>query len=531
MKSRKALSVVLMFALLSSSIIGGCTKKNSSDGKVSPATTVQAPKAPDEISIFMGTAGIKIPEGAKYDDNPYINKIAELANVKFKEIIVPEYADFQTKFNLMVSSGNIPDLVHCWFAADVQLQGKAGAFMDLSDVIAKSPVLSKRYSQSSINLMKDDSNKIYALRTVPGKDPQAAGVRMDLIDEVNGGKVPVTPDEWYDVFKKLKAKYPDSVPYSSNGGLDALQLFFKAYGVNIGRLGADWQYKDGKIISAFEAPLVKDSILYHKKLYTEGLLDKTFVTNKSADFLDRKWNKKDLLAPNNLASVIGYVSGYATNKVPGAVFVPCPLPKVNDPKVTDADVYTAYDLLGYHCVAVAASTKKKDAVVRLIETLGSTEVGELTAWGLKGVDFTEENGKKTATAKGAENLPTRKLYSFMFTYASAESVQVSVADNLAKIDPAAKDKYTTLLNNGMKTSYEQAEKVKPDPVKYIQLSTDTQSKVKEANELSKAIIIKAIIGEITMQEYDTQVSDYLKKYKFITDEYNTKLPAIEAKLK
>jgi len=34
-----------------------------------------------------------------------------------------------------------------------------------------------------------------------------------------------------------------------------------------------------------------------------------------------------------------------------------------------------------------------------------------------------------------------------------------------------------------------------------------------------------------MQEYDTQVADYLKKYKFITDEYNAKLPAVIEKLK
>lgn len=540
MKLRKVLSVFLGVAMICSLGMSGCKSKDAVEEKsaTTQTTTVQndsktpdTPKAPDEISIFYGTAGLKFPDGVKPDDNLYLNKIGELANVKFKEVTVPEYTDFQTKFNLMVSSGNIPDFVHCWFPADVQLHGNAGAFLELSDIIAKSPVLSQKYSKSMINLMQDDNGKIYALKTLPPIDAQAAGIRMDLIDELNAGKVPVTPDEWYEVFKKEKAKYPDSVPYSSAGGLWPLELFFKAYGVSIDRNGAGWQYTNGKIISAFEAPMCKDSVLYHKKLYDEGLLDKTFVTNKIQDFLDRKWNKKNIIAPNSLNSTLAYVGHYITNKVDGAVFAAGPLPRVDDPRVTDNDVYTAYGLLGSHCVAIGGSTKNKDAVVRLIEVLLSDEVDELTSWGLKDVDFTLENGQKKATEKAAETVNLRKMYSFMFTYGSKSNVDVSLADQLAKIDPAIKERYVARINEGMKITYDQAARVNPSPITYIQLSTDTQSKIKEAQELSKSIIIKAIIGEINMQEYDAQVSDYLKKYQFVTDEYNAKLPAMLEKLK
>ncbi len=540
MKLCKVLSMCLGIAMICSLAVSGCkTGNNVSDNKsaASQATVAQgdskakdAEKEPDEISIFYGTAGLQFPDGVKPDDNPYLNRIAELANVKFKEATVPEYADFQTKFNLMVSSGSIPDFVHCWFPADVQMYGDSGAFLEFSDIVAKSPVLSRKYSKSMINLMKDDNGRIYALRTLPPVEASAAGVRMDLIDELNNGKVPVTPEEWYEVFKKEKEKYPDSVPYSSAGGLYPLELFFKAYGVSIGGNGADWQYTGSEIISAFETPMCKDSVLYHKKLYDEGLLDKTFVTNKPQDFLDRKWNKKNIIAPNNLNSVINYIGAYITNNVDGAVFAAGPLPRVEDTRVTDDDVYTASGLLGWHCVAIGASTKQKDAVVSLIEALLSDEVMELTSWGLKDVDFTLENGQKKPTVKAAETVNLRKMYSFMFTYGSASNVEVSLADQLAKVDPSIRDEYAARVREGMKITYDQAAKANQNPASYIQLSADTQSKVKEAQELSKSIIIKAIIGEITMQEYDAQVSDYLNKYQFITDEYNAKLPATLEKL-
>ena len=230
MKISKSLRVVLCILLgimlLIVTVLGGCSPK----GEDKTNTTQTSPqggqsgkepttKKPDEISIFYGTAGIAIPEGQSAKDNPYLNKIAEMANVTFKEVTVPEYADFQTKFDLMVSSGNIPDFVHCWQPVTVQREGAKGAFLELSDIIKNSPVLSKIYDNVRLEMMKDEKGKIYALRTLGSKVPMSCVVRADLLDEVNDGIMPVTPDEWYEVFKKLKEKYPDSVPYSARGNL------------------------------------------------------------------------------------------------------------------------------------------------------------------------------------------------------------------------------------------------------------------------------------------------------------------------
>lgn len=525
---RKAISMIIGMTMLSSVLMTGCTTGGKKGESESTAKTAETQKVPDEITIFHGTAGLTYKDGIKPEDNIYLNKIAELANVKFKEVIVPAYADFKNKFTLMISTGNIPDIVHCWFPTDIQFHGDTGAFVDLSADIEKSPVLSKKYSKSMINLMKDEKGKIYALRSIPAKDPNAVNIRMDLIDELNGGKVPVTPEEWYDVFKKEKAKYPDSIPYSVGTNIS---LFFRAYGVAVGGKAIEWQYKDGKIINGFEAPMSKDAILYHRKLYEEGLLDKTFVTNKGTDYTTIKMNKKMIIGPNNLNSVTNSIGAYITNNVSGAIVAAGPLPRVNDPRVVDSDVYVSNPVLGGHCVSIASSSKQKDACLRLIEVLLSDEVDELTSWGIKGVDFTVDNGQKVAIKGSADMYSTRKIYSFMFNYGSQQSADILLSNQLELVDPAVREKYAARVRDGMKISYDQAAKVKPNPVGYIQLSANSQAMFSEAQALSSSIIIKAIVGEISMQEYEAQVADFLKKYQPITDEYNKKLPGVLEMLK
>ena len=414
MNKKRILSVILSGALLSSSVcFFGCAKNGSanlsnlsSSGAKSEAASPAAPAEP--IRLFMGTAGLSFPDGTGPSDNVYINKIAELANVKFSEVICPEYSDFQTKFNLMFSTNDIPDLVHCWFPADVQTQGEAGAFMELSNVIASSSVLSKTYSASMLNLMKNEKNHIFALRALAAVDGTSLGVNSDLIDELNGGTVPSTPDDWYTLMKKEKAKYPDSIPLSGRTGLRACDMFFKAYGVSVTYGEINWQYKDGKIIHAFQAPMMKDAIQYYQKLYQEGLLDKTFVTNTSEDWNDRKDNKKLLLFVNNINSCIKYPT------------IPAALPRVEDSRVTDDDAYTARDLLGGHCLAMSAKTEHKDAVIRVMETLLSDDVKQLSSWGIEGTDFKVENNQKVLTETGNKMLPLRSMmFAVLSTKAAA----------------------------------------------------------------------------------------------------------------
>lgn len=540
-KTKIAVVIFLIVFTFTSSLLG-CTSLEKTDsgksgdlsGKEPDAASKVVQKEPDEITVFMGNAGMAIPEGVDLKDNYFINKLQELANVKFKEITIPTYTDFATKFNMMIASSNIPDFVHCWFPGEIKKYGMAGAFLELTDIINNSKELSSNYTNELRNLLKSDDGKIYVLQSIRSMadedlDIDTIAVRKDLLNELNNGIMPMTPEEWYEVFKKEKQKYPDSVPYTSFAGLITMRIFFNAYGVRIGETGAGWQYKDDKFMNALETPLCRESILFHKRLYEEGLLDREFITNKLQDFLDKKYNKKVIIHPNNMGSVAHFVIECVENDVTGAQIVPGPQPRVDDPRIKDEDVYFQIAPLGSHCYSIGANTKKKDAVVRLLETAMSDEYRTLMLYGREGIEHKVINEKIEVDVEKLQETRYRQLFSFSPIPASKsikDMAATSGEDGLKTkfglyLDKSILDNYYDEFKKFMDIGNAEAKKVPSvTAASLVKPSDDTLSKVTESNELSTSIILKAITGEISMEEYDAQVSEFLKKYQFITDEYN-----------
>lgn len=505
--------IVLTAAALSLLVTGlaGC----------SPDSTGGGDGEKSEVSLFYSTSGINLPDGVSESDNPFLNAIAEQANVTFTDVTVPPYTDWQTKFNMIVTSGNMPDLVHSMYPDEVNRQGANGAFVELTDIIKNSPVLSKLYNEEMLDLMRDENGKIYGLRSLGSETPSSCYVRKDLIDEVNGGKMPSTPEEYYEFFKNIKAKYPDAVPMTTRGGLSFGHLLFYGYGVKIDGNGANWQYTDGKFINAFEAKHAREAVEFHKKLYDEGLLDKTFVTNKIQDENDRKYNKQLAVFPSDLRSVYSYIGNYINNGCPEAEVVPGIWPRVDDPEVDDANVYLNVAPVGIHTFSISSKAKDVDACVRVLEALVSEETRELTSWGREGIEYNVVDGEKVLDLEKSKETSYRTMYAMMFNLGSKEILDVSLQEQLALVPEEKREQYKKDVEATAPISFEQAEKVPAViPNDVVKLDTETLAKLQEAYEQSKSIILKAITGEISMEEYDKQVSDFLAKYQFITDAYN-----------
>lgn len=493
-----------------------------------------AAQKPAKVRFFYGTAGVQYPAEVKLDDNPFLNAIARQANVELVEITVPAYTDFQTKFNLMMTAGDLPDVIHCWFPQDVQKAGSAGAFLAWNDIIAKSASLSKKYTAAMQELMKDGSGNIYALRSFGAATPDTMGVRKDILDQIGVTVMPTDPQGWVDVFRKMKAADPQSVPVSAFNGLATMDTFFRAFGVRMGGNGAEWQLTRGTYINSFQAPLAKDAVLYYRKLYDEGYLDKTFMTNKAQDYTDRKLNRKLMIAPNGLTSVIAWITPYVTNKVANAMLVPAPLPLVNDPRIDIANVFTPLSALSGHCLSISGKTKEKEGAIRLAEALVSDETKLLSSWGREGIEYKVVNGVKQLDLVKTKETDYRRIYANMWVGASTDHVQVLLETKMGDLEEARRAPYRAAVEAGSQIAYEQAARV--PSVGYgnfvdSQLPADTISRRAESYELSKTIIIKAIVGEITMAEYDAQAAEFVKKYQFITDSYNTVLKDVSSKIK
>lgn len=525
MKMSKGIATVVASALMLSTIFAGCGgSKTSNSGSAStsaaPTTSAatEAVKEPTKLTMFFGDAGIKFPADVDVSNNPFLNIVEKAANVDL-EMIQPQYADFETKFNLAISSGEIPDIVHCWFADAINKNGIAGAFVPLDEYISKSETLSKLYPKEYLDLMRASDGKIYGLTSLDAKNYGATIARMDLIDELNGGVIPKTPDDWYQLMKKEKAKYPDSIPFTSRGDTSHMDCFFRAFGAEVNGDGADWQLSNGKFINSFEAPKMRDAILFHRKLYEEKLLDPTFVTNKAADWETAVNEKGFLVFDADASSALPPIEAWLSKGIKNQYFAVVPHPM--EPGVNPENVNYRPMGIGWHTISISSKCKDIDAAIRVIEAFLSPEIQMAAAWGREGTEYTVgSDGKKVLNADESNKTSYRTAYAFMRSYWSPEALDVKISQILPKMDADMQSKFTTIWTKGIQDNNTEVEKNSVYPFYGLTLSDASSNLRTEALTLSKSIIVKAIVGQISMEEYDKQVADFLKKYGSITEEYN-----------
>ena len=526
MKISRGIATVVASALMLSTLFAGCgSSGTSTNGSASTSSTTassaaatEAAKEPTKLTMFFGDAGIKFPADVDVSNNPFLNIIEKAANVDL-EMTQPQYADFETKFNLAISSGEIPDIVHCWFADAINKNGMAGAFVPLDEYISKSETLSKLYPKEYLDLMRASDGKIYGLTSLDAKNYGGTIARMDLIDELNGGVIPTTPDEWYQLMKKEKAKYPDSIPYTSRGDTSHMDCFFRAFGAEVNGDGADWQLTNGKFMNSFEAPKMRDSIIFHRKLYAEKLLDPTFVTNKAADWEAVLNDKGFLVFDADASSAIAPVDAWLSKGIKNQYFAVVPHPM--EPGTVAENVNYRPMGIGWHTISISSKCKDVDAAIKVIEAFLSPEIQTAAAWGREGIEYTVgSDGNKVLNTTESEKTSYRTAYAFMRSYWSSEALDVKTSQLLPKMDTAIATKFTERWTKGIKDNNTEVEKNSVYPFYGLTLADATSNLRTEALTLSKTIIVKAIVGQISMEEYDQQVADFLKKYGSITEEYN-----------
>jgi len=541
MKLKRILTLVLlaMFALSMTSCARGVKNEDTSAQASSSATagststdTSAISKEPSKITLFMSDSGIGVPDTVDPAHNDYIDKICKLANVEITEFTMPPYSDFETRLNLMLSSGNIPDVVHCYHTEAINKAGAAGAFAECSKIIADSPVLSALYTDQMRDLIRYTDGKIYHIRALAAPDPGCLEIRYDLIKELNGGIIPTTLDEWYELFKKEKEKYPDSIPVSDYGKIYYSKFVLQAYGV--AGSGNGWQYTFGKYIHSFEAPHMREAVLFYKKLYDEGLLSPTFATNVIEDANNDQFSKKSIIQQENLASASCVVLSSGDIIDGSAWKVPAPCPTTG---YTDIDPLNSSSRIpsinGAHNVAISAKAADMDACIRFVETMLSDEVADLFVYGIEGVDYKVEDGQKVLLPAASDH-SYRLLYGFMRGYNSRASIDNLITQGLFKLKSANPNADTNnirqKIKEGTEAIYAAAKSIPSvNASDFVNLDEKFTNRKNEAKELASAIILKAILGEITMEEYDTQVAAFLKTYQPVTDEYNRLLVEVKAK--
>lgn len=231
-----------------------------------------------------------------YSDNslyPYkkdwyiLNKIKEKTGVSLDMTVVPD-SDYETKRNVMLSTGELPDIITKTIPTAEQCM--SGMLLPISDYVDQMPnykaFLEKTGLDKEMDKERLSDGKYYFVPSScqdVNTENQQWMVRKDILDK-NNLKVPTTLEELYEVGKKLKEIYPDSTPIVNRyGSGNLMQALGRGFGTMAGwSIDADsgvmYDEKADEWVFAPTTQNWKELMEYTNKLVSDGVLDQEFST-------------------------------------------------------------------------------------------------------------------------------------------------------------------------------------------------------------------------------------------------------------
>ncbi|MBD7911758.1 ABC transporter substrate-binding protein [Clostridium cibarium] len=396
MKKCKILSIILSFALLSTSMVG-C---GSSKDKNSVSTSGEMDKSPITLNMFTADSSVDI----NFDDD-VAKKITELTGVTLK-ISHPVAGDTQA-IPLMIASGDYPDLIYG--KDDTGKLIDAGALVKLDDYIEKSGKNLKALYGDQIKRLKytADDPSIYTIGTYSATGMNDAIINPNgnlqiqnaVLKELGYPKIK-TLDDYEKALKDYIAKYPE-INGKKTVGMTLMSSDWR-WAITCGNIGAtvagipdDGSFKvddeTGEAIYKFQVPEVKTYFKWLNHINAEGLLDPESFTQKE-DAYKAKLTQGNVLGISDARW--DYDQATKTLQSSGKderTFAPLSVTlgeKYKDPTTKN------FGFSGARGVGISSSCKDKERAFKFLDWLASDEAQVLLNWGVEGTHYTVENGKR-----------------------------------------------------------------------------------------------------------------------------------------
>ena len=228
------------------------------------------------------TANISV-SAKNYGELPYAQELMKRTGIEV-EYIHPAMGQAGERFNLMIASNEMPDIVEYYWSyfpggPDKAIQDKN--IIALNDVIDKhAPNLKKLLKENPDvdRQAKTDKGFYFNFPAVTSeRELRTSGgliIRKDWLDDL-GLEMPETIDEWYIVLKAFKEKKGAKAPLCIGTDAPTNGAFVGAYGI----LYNYYLDNDGKIKYGPAENAYKEFLKTMNKWYNEGLFDNNFSTN------------------------------------------------------------------------------------------------------------------------------------------------------------------------------------------------------------------------------------------------------------
>lgn len=424
MKKRRLMAAA-MAAVMLTGTLAGCSAKSETSGTeaakgeagASQAQTEETlegslvSKEPKEFTVFLNFNNMP------FDSNWQVwQEAAKRTNVSLKGTISLSNSNEEEAFNLMMSSGNLADIIGYVDASSLEKLGRDGGMIPLNDLIKEhAPNIQKvldedaRFRQTAYSL---DGNIYQIPKNQELKAAEFWWIRQDWLDKLNL-KAPTTVDELHDVLYAFRNEDPNG-----NGLKDEIPLFDRAgwkqpdeY-LYLWDTSLEFYPRDGKMKYEPLEENFKTGVSNMIKWYQEGLIDPEIFT--------RGASSRDTLLGGDLGGCThDWVSTANYNStlqetIPGFQMVAITPPADQNGVVKER--VSRYPGVGW---GISSQCKDPVTVIKFMDYFFTEEGSDLMNWGIEGDTFTRDaDGSKhfTDTVLQSELTPIGYLRSIGAQY-------------------------------------------------------------------------------------------------------------------
>ena len=482
MRSRKYLKVsVLLAAVLA--IMSACGSGGSGE-------SVSGVSADGEITNRNITlmrsyhAGLEQFKGSDdINNNKLYNLLKEWSgyNVKYETLPKDNVAQ---KISVVLTSGDVPDLMSILGKSDYFKLAKQGTFEPLDDLISKYiPNLSSVFSQEELDAAKLDGITYGIPIRVAQKVGNGLLIRSDIFQELNLSE-PATLEELYTMLNTVKEKksiIPFTVAASNPGAFHGV---FSPIAATFG-VGTTTVEKDGKLAFSWMQPEYKEFLSTMKQWYDEGLIDQEFAINK--DVKDKMINGSAFMSTLYWADAKTIDSAIADK---GGVldtvkYITPPVGPDGKGGFPEQSLATSY-------MVIPKQAKNKEGAADYYNFLLEEKTDMLITFGIENEDYSLVDNKVVQTPEQSNEIPWRTLYFNLDTDSSFN----------ARLEAKGFIPYYNQL-----LSHKQVR----EETSYAPFIEPFDTKLTELSNYAEENAMKFIMGKRDLNEFDQFVSEFNAK--------------------
>ena len=266
------------------------------------AASTEAEEAAPEIDVYPLGEGIELTAFCEFrssdtgglidtrGDAFFLQHAAEVTGVSLKTTDISQQA-FSENFNLLVASGDYPDLifnVNSYYASGMDAAIDDEVLIDLEPYLADYAPNYYGLMESNPQTKKDTHTdtgrcgQFFCLENEAQNDGSGYFIRTDMLEQI-GMEVPETLDEYHDVLIALKNI--DGISYPMYVGSTGISAICNAYGVGglgvgggFGATDLNYVVKDGEVIATYFQEEYRTVLGIMNQWMEEGIYSHDYAT-------------------------------------------------------------------------------------------------------------------------------------------------------------------------------------------------------------------------------------------------------------